>query len=229
MIRGIDVSSVQGAIDWPSVAAWGAQFAIIKCSEGNHADPDAFFARNVEGARKAGLVIGAYHFAYCLPPDPAHPGRSPEDQAAAAHRMSGGLGALDGELPPVIDLEWPAPDKWAQWRCSAAQIRQWALDAIDAWTGLFDCKPMIYTYPDWWMHVGGGSEPTFGSCPFWPASYPHDQSAWPSDGDRPMMLPPWTDWSCWQFSGGGIRLPNGTPVDGNVVADEDALHALTHT
>jgi lysozyme len=228
MIRGIDVSAVQGVIDWPDVAISGIRFAILKCTEGNKTNVDAFFASNLAAARAAGVVVGAYHFAYCLPTDPSKPGRSAVEQAEAAHRLSAGLGELDGDLPPALDLEWPEPDRWAQWGCNSEQIRKWALDAIDAWTNVYGCKPMIYTYPDWWAHVGGASEPTFASCPLWMASYPKDQTAWPLDHDRPMVARPWTDWAVWQFSGGGIKLPNGKSVDGNVIRDEDALHALTH-
>lgn len=41
-VDGIDVSAVQGAIDWPKVAAAGFRFAFVKVSEGVlYCDPRA--------------------------------------------------------------------------------------------------------------------------------------------------------------------------------------------
>ena len=35
-IKGLDVSSIQGIIDWNAVAAQGYQFAILRCGVGNN-------------------------------------------------------------------------------------------------------------------------------------------------------------------------------------------------
>lgn len=61
MLKGIDVSHHQGAIDWLQVKAVGMQFAIIKATEG-HTYADPRFASNIQGAQAAGLYTGAYHF-----------------------------------------------------------------------------------------------------------------------------------------------------------------------
>src|SRR5579871_3442599 len=39
-LEGIDVSSWQGHIDWPSVAASGRAFAVARVSDGFYVDPD---------------------------------------------------------------------------------------------------------------------------------------------------------------------------------------------
>lgn len=64
--NGIDVSSWQhpggAAIDFGEVAKGGKVFVIIKCSQGTrYRNP--FFAGDVEAAKAAGLLVGAYHYA----------------------------------------------------------------------------------------------------------------------------------------------------------------------
>ncbi|MCC6734816.1 MAG: glycoside hydrolase family 25 protein [Bauldia sp.] len=93
-VRGIDVSHHQGTIDWQRVAADDVAFVFMKATEGgDHLDTE--FARNLEGAREAGLAVGAYHFfTFCRPG---------ADQAANF------LATVPDEatdLPPVVDLEY---------------------------------------------------------------------------------------------------------------------------
>ena len=64
---GIDVSSHQGAIQWPRVAGDGIRFAYVKATEGGDF-VDARFAENWRGAEESGVEPGAYHFfTLCTP------------------------------------------------------------------------------------------------------------------------------------------------------------------
>ena len=59
--RGIDVSRHQKTIDWKKVAADNVQFVYIKATEGaTYQDP--MFRKNIEGAQKAGILVGVYHY-----------------------------------------------------------------------------------------------------------------------------------------------------------------------
>jgi lysozyme len=237
MLRGLDVSSAQGVVNWPSLAKIGLRFAFIKCSEGNRGnDPifdtpgylvdhrraagtsgqDTQFQINVDGATSAGIAAGPYHFAYPLPPQVGNPIRDPRAQAKFAFDLAAGLGSIAGDLPPALDLEWPPPQDWPKWGCTAPQIRDWGLQWLDEATGLWGCKPIIYTYPDFWMHLGGGSEPAFAQYGLWSASYPPGAARWPKDGEKPTILKPWADWTFWQWTGGGADLPNGVHADYDV-------------
>ncbi len=66
LIRGIDVSDHQGTIDWQAVAASGVEFAIIRCGwrgyGGGSLNEDGCYRQNIEGAKAAGLKVGAYFF-----------------------------------------------------------------------------------------------------------------------------------------------------------------------
>lgn len=71
-MKGIDVSSHNGAIDWGRVRAAGVAFAILRAGYGKYASQqDSRFAANAEGALAAGLECGAYWFSYALTPDDA--------------------------------------------------------------------------------------------------------------------------------------------------------------
>lgn len=60
-VRGVDVSSYQGTIDWSKLSKQGISFAYIKATEGSSFHDDRF-SYNWENAEKTNLRIGAYHF-----------------------------------------------------------------------------------------------------------------------------------------------------------------------
>lgn len=64
-MRGIDVSVFNENVDWQAVKAAGIDFAICRTGFGR-TDADETFAAQVDGAHKAGLICGAYHFSYAL-------------------------------------------------------------------------------------------------------------------------------------------------------------------
>jgi len=60
-VKGVDISSYQGDIDWNILAGQDIQFAFIKATEGSsYIDP--YFQSNYVEAEKTNLRIGAYHF-----------------------------------------------------------------------------------------------------------------------------------------------------------------------
>lgn len=60
-VRGVDVSSYQGEIDWNVLASQNISFAYLKATEGSsYLDP--YFLKNYEAAIKTDLRVGAYHF-----------------------------------------------------------------------------------------------------------------------------------------------------------------------
>jgi lysozyme len=212
---GIDISSAQGVLTdahWAEIAKT-QRFVYAKAQTGNDgADPT--FAPNVARARAAGLVLGAYHFAYPLPDAAGHANRDPEGQAQLFFEASDGLGGNVGELPPALDLEWPAYGDWAKWACSAAQITDWALRFLVRTETLFGRRPIVYTYPAFAKFAGLQGLNSYG---LWIASYQ----------PVPWIPEPWSSCVIQQTKGGeGLRLPNGSPCDTDVVADEETFAGL---
>lgn len=66
-MKGIDVSSHQGKIDWEKVKAAGIEFAIVRAGYGKYESQiDVMFQKNADDALAAGLHVGAYWFSYAL-------------------------------------------------------------------------------------------------------------------------------------------------------------------
>ena len=70
LLRGIDVSDYQNAIDWTAVRDAGIDFAILRCGwrgySGGSLNEDTYFRQNMEGAKTAGLKVGAYFFSQAV-------------------------------------------------------------------------------------------------------------------------------------------------------------------
>ena len=64
-MKGIDVSSHQGKIDWEAVKSSGIEFAIIRAGYG-FSTVDERFEYNITEALRVGLKVGVYWFSYAL-------------------------------------------------------------------------------------------------------------------------------------------------------------------
>lgn len=67
MIKGIDLSHHQeaGKVDFDKLKALGYEFVILRAGYGKHIlQNDKAFDSHYEGAIKAGLKVGAYHYSY---------------------------------------------------------------------------------------------------------------------------------------------------------------------
>lgn len=71
MLKGIDVSTFQGTIEWRVAKLGGVDFAMIKATQGRGETPatehlpvftDSRFAYNIEHAHAAGIKCGVYHY-----------------------------------------------------------------------------------------------------------------------------------------------------------------------
>lgn len=193
-MNGIDISHVQGTIDWPTAFAGGIIFAFAKATEGTtFADPK--FAANWSGMKAAGIARGAYHF--------FHPAMDAAAQAAhflavLASANGGSAQLAPGDLPPVIDLEWvkdvmPSPAEYV------IKVQNF-LDAVEAGTGR---TPMIYTDASFWDEFTASSA-AFGRYPLWVAEY---------GAHAPKLPTGWDQYTIWQNSSNGKAAGIATPVD----------------
>ncbi len=97
---GIDVSKYQGEIDWALVKAAGVEFVMVRLGYRSYGDgvlhPDPMAQANLEGARAAGLQVGAYFYSQAVSVAEA------QEEAAYALEILGDF-ALD--LPLSFDWE----------------------------------------------------------------------------------------------------------------------------
>lgn len=201
LIKGVDISIIQGNVDFVALAASGVQFVICRCGVGN-GGKDKNYDTNIAKAKAAGLKVMAYNFIYPLPTIPSQPLRDPVEQAKLH------VSWANGELA-ACDLEWPVPQDWAKWNCSAAQIVDWTIKYLEAYENLSGIRPIVYTYP-YFAHAIQLPADFGQKYKLWIASY---------QAGSPAIPPPWTDWVIWQDSGGTQKLPNGVPVDTDKAKD----------
>ena len=72
MLKGIDVSSYQGRIDWNKVKPY-IDFAIIRCGWGNNSrrQDDVYFERNSRMCHELNIPFGVYLYSYATNLDDA--------------------------------------------------------------------------------------------------------------------------------------------------------------
>lgn len=69
-LYGVDVSSHQGEVDWPAVAADGNDFAMLRIGYRGYTagviQQDPMFEANYTGAKDSGLLVGVYFFSQAV-------------------------------------------------------------------------------------------------------------------------------------------------------------------
>ncbi|MBI3551743.1 MAG: hypothetical protein HY077_04435 [Elusimicrobia bacterium] len=170
-VRGVDVSHYQGAIQWEKVKNGGMSFAFIKATEGSDLTDDKFLA-NWQGARRAGLKRGAYHFYnFC------------QKGALQADHFMKIVPAVSGALPVAVDLE---ASNSCRKMPSKAALRQGVGAFIAKIKKAYGKTPAIYVNEDYYgKYFKGENDP-----------YP----VWITDTGKPPELPDRGEWTFWQFS-----------------------------
>lgn len=171
-VRGVDVSSYQGDIDWQIMKENGVDFAFIKASEGS-TYRDKKFAKKIKNIKNTDIAAGAYHFM--------------SFESSGEKQAENFISALDGEklnLPPVIDLELYGD--YVKKPPSVSEVRE-ILDALVA--GIYEkygVYPIIYTNPlVYSRYVSGKYE---------------DCDIWVCDLVKKPTLPGGREWKFWQYS-----------------------------
>ncbi|MFT4151168.1 MAG: GH25 family lysozyme [Paracoccaceae bacterium] len=194
-VHGIDVSKYQPPIDWRAAREAGVSFAFVKATEGgDRVDPalDAHW----NGARAAGIPVGAYHFFYhCRP---------------AAEQADWFIRNVPkGALPPVLDMEWTPFSPTCTIRRSGEVIRAEAKVFLDKVMAHYGQRPVIYTTPDFFRDTELWR---VGNYPFWLRSV----------AGHPQDVYAGRHWSFWQYTSTGLIPGIAGEVDINVFAGDKA-------
>jgi len=172
-VRGVDVSSFQGQIDWPQLVRSGSlRFAFIKATEGAHTH-DARFLRNWSEARRH-VARGAYHFfSFCT---------GGQEQAQNFLRFL----PSNGELPPGVDIEFTGNCKHPPAFSSVRDQLHIFLNEVQSVTHR---KPIIYANRTSYAAIVEGH---FDGYPLWM----REVITGPPVADFPELV-------FWQYAGNG--------------------------
>lgn len=195
-VHGIDIARYQTDLDWSAARAAGVNFAFIKATEGGDI-MDPMFSNHWQGAARAGVLPGAYHFFYhCRPAS---------EQARWFIRH---VPRTPGALPPVLDMEWTPFSPTCTTRRSPEVIRAEAEVFADIIEEHYGERPILYTTVDFFedneMWRVSGVE-------FWlrsVAGHPRDVYAG-------------RHWTFWQYSGTGLVPGIPGKTDLNVFAGSE--------
>lgn len=191
-IHGIDVSSYQGNIYWPAIAAMHDQdvdirFAFIKATEGLN-NVDRQFKRNWQNAKSAHITRGAYHFFLAT-----------KSGRLQAQNFIKTVKLQPGDLPPVLDIE-------ELYGVRADTMR----NRIKLWLQLvenaYNVKPIIYTNVSFYKNFLGNE---FDEYPLWVAHYFVQENP----GTKNV-------WQFWQHNAAGKVNGIKTRVDFNVFSGD---------
>jgi lysozyme len=188
-IQGIDVSKIQGDIDWSAVANSGVKFAWIKATEGVDY-VDQRFQANWKGAKAAGVLRGAYHVV-----DWCH---SPNEQMAW----------FEKNIPADPDALSPALDPGDMYKCGRSPVQPGVIAdmkvMLESMEHYFDKPPIIYTPPS--LHGAILSVGAFRDYPIWLLRW---SEVPPSIGNG------YRPWYLWQYTEQGVVDGIHHPVDRN--------------
>ena len=196
-LRGIDVSSYNGSVDWKAAKAGAVDFAFCKVSEGADWSDPTWTPERVKAMRAAGVKVGVYHF---LRP---RLGRTGADEMAFFMKRARAAGwGKPGDLRPVIDFEDTTLATSMTIEYLASAVRYLKKETGKA--------PTIYTGGPFWDEATGRLSYNF-ECPLWLAAYVKNPdayipAAWKKDG-----------YSIWQNTDkGAVPGVPGDNVDQNI-------------
>lgn len=171
-VRGVDLSSYQGEVDWDVLSKQNIDFAFIKATEGStHIDP--YYKYNIENALKTHLRVGSYHFF-----------SFESSGSQQADNFIANVAKTENMLPPVVDIEFYAdyksnpPDK--------ENVRKNLKEMLEKLENYYGMKPIIYATGTSYRHYISGS---FSEYDIWI----RDVYFTPSLADD-------REWTFWQYS-----------------------------
>ncbi|MFF3356801.1 GH25 family lysozyme [Streptomyces sp. NPDC002917] len=184
-VKGVDTSHFNHdggrPIDWKRVRSSGQSFMYAKATEG--ADwTDKWFQRDLQGAKQAALMHGAYHFFGFTP------GAAQAQNFVRTVKAAGYTGKNAGELPPMLDLELKGGN--CPRNFSTAQVGTF-LNVINKEMGV---RPIIYAAKPFVDRCMRGDGSLFAGHILWQPRY-ESGSTEPADLPRAGQR-----WKIWQYT-----------------------------
>lgn len=197
-IKGVDVSRWQHGntheLNFSKLRTAGVQFAIIQASNGyprSDAIAAQWWAIDRPAAKRAGVVVGSYHFAYPTSKVPNIVADARGEARLAARRTSG-FGR--GHLATALDLE-SAPNNLTK-----SQLTRWATAWLNTYKRKSGRTPYLYSYT-YFIETRLNPSSSLTRYPLWLADYGRGQS-------KPESVRGWPrrKTKLWQFTSSG-KLP----------------------
>ncbi|MFG2606340.1 lysozyme [Streptomyces sp. NPDC048514] len=195
--EGVDVSSHQGDVDWPTLWGAGTRWAYTKATEGTYYT-NPYFTQQYDGSYGVGMIRGAYHFA-----TPDTTGGAAQADYFVDH---GGGWSRDGKtLPGVLDIEWnPYGD--ACYGKSKSGMVTWVRDFLNRYKARTGRAAVLYTATSWWTDCTGNYAGFGATNPLWIARYAATAGTLPAG---------WSAYTMWQYTSTGKTVGDHDRFNGS--------------
>ncbi|MCH3963021.1 MAG: glycoside hydrolase family 25 protein [Clostridium sp.] len=163
MIKGVDISNLNGNVNMNILKNAGYQFVFIRATEGTSGagSRDEKYHTNIANAKKAGLLTGAYHFSHSC------------TKAKELTEIANFLDFIKGTNPDIVILD-------AENSCTG-DMTDLCIDFLDKASAV--AQPLFYANPSWikahlnskitkfplWVANYGVSKPSFTLWPYFTA------------------------------------------------------------
>lgn len=237
----VDVSKYQPRLDYEVLAAAGVRGLIARCSYG--LQTDRLFRMHVEGARGAGMFVGAYHWFDPMLSvyDQAHLMWKQVEWASTNGEPGGGVSfaAVDVEQywQDWREFELRKVTKFIPGKVISSRAREMCM-RVRAYTERTALEPvragdrshipaLVYTRASFVQSWAPEMSGWIGDWDLWLAMYPYSKvkvttsweefrGKWLPKLEGPKLPPGGRSWRLWQFSGDKFSLPGtGGVIDLN--------------
>ena len=190
MLRGFDISDVQGDIDFTKSHGAGNAFAIVRVADGDVHDT-RYGPGRIAALRTSGLAWFPYYFGRVASRENNERDGTAEAAMAIQLARKAGWGRKT-DLPLAYDFETANGQP-------AAKCARHLLQFVTAYRKDRGHYPIVYTEPSFWTkilpHLTPPQRDRLQRCPLWIAHW---------DVPRPRSIEPWGDtWMLWQNSDHG--------------------------
>lgn len=204
--KGIDVSDLQGVIDWGLVKKEGCQFAILR-SVKHSGKADGQFTANVRGCRENNIPAAVYKYTYAR-------------TAAEAEEEARQVAALLKENDLTCKVFWDVEDRECLYPLGREKLTEAIKAAERIITGAgygFGLYVGLYVYNEQWFDFSQFT------CPLWIARYPvsgaHTFGEIPPEKYKPEVG---REMYGWQFTASGKINGIKTDVDLDILYEDPA-------
>src|SRR5215470_12163078 len=200
LLRGFDISDVQGDVDFTKAQASGNSFAIVRIADGDVRDA-RYGPGRIAALRESGLAWFPYYFGR-VASEQNHQ-RNGTAEAAMAIQLARKAGwGRKSDLPLAYDFETANGQ-------TAPNCARHLLQFVDAYRKSRGHYPILYTGPGFWTsilpHLTSSQRNRVGRCPLWIAHW---------EVPKPRAIEPWGDaWMLWQHSDHGTVAGVSTKCD----------------
>lgn len=208
MREAIDVSTIQGKIDWQAVSMRGISCAMIKASQGRSETnaairdfSDSRFIENAKGAYAAGISVGAYHYLTA-------------QTVAEAREEAKVFLAVMSPVRALVTL-WAAVDVESKYLPDDAKMLTRIVAAFCDTVKAGGYQPCVYTNPDFLAH----RLMDISRYPLWLAAWRSNSAQWATPQEiyaleKAALYPQAVAWQ-WGAYKAGIICP--AECDGDFV------------